>query len=87
MNAAGRPVSTVVRDGASRACQPMHTLGHPCRIDEIALLCKEWGIPLVEDAAESLGQQLSRPLYRHLRGVSECSVSMATRSLPPVVVE
>lgn len=37
------------------ACQPMHTFGHPCRIDEIALLCEEWGIPLVEDAAESLG--------------------------------
>ena len=37
------------------ACQPMHTFGHPCRIDEIALLCDEWGIPLVEDAAESLG--------------------------------
>ena len=33
----------------------MHTFGHPCRIDEIALLCEKWGIPLVEDAAESLG--------------------------------
>jgi len=37
------------------ACQPMHTFGHPCRIDEIADICKDWGIPLVEDAAESLG--------------------------------
>ena len=37
------------------ACQPMHTFGHPCRIDQIAAVCQEWGIPLVEDAAESLG--------------------------------
>lgn len=37
------------------ACVPMHTFGHPCRIDEIAELCAEFGIPLVEDAAESLG--------------------------------
>jgi aminotransferase in exopolysaccharide biosynthesis len=37
------------------ACQPMHTFGHPARIDEIAELCAEWRIPLVEDAAESLG--------------------------------
>ncbi len=37
------------------ACVPMHTLGHPARIDAIAEVCTEWGIPLVEDAAESLG--------------------------------
>jgi len=38
-----------------RACVPMHTFGHPCRIDEIKVLCDEWYIVLVEDAAESLG--------------------------------
>lgn len=37
------------------ACVPMHTFGHPCRIDEIADVCKEFGIELVEDAAESIG--------------------------------
>jgi aminotransferase in exopolysaccharide biosynthesis len=37
------------------ACQPMHTFGHPARIDEIAAICSDWHIPLVEDAAESLG--------------------------------
>ncbi|MGE4294598.1 MAG: LegC family aminotransferase [Campylobacterales bacterium] len=37
------------------ACVPMHAFGHPARIDEIAALCAEWGIALVEDAAESLG--------------------------------
>lgn len=37
------------------ACVPMHTFGLPCRIDEIAAICAEWNIALVEDAAESLG--------------------------------
>ena len=38
-----------------KACLPMHTFGLPCRIQEISDVCHEWGIPLVEDAAESLG--------------------------------
>lgn len=38
-----------------KACVPMHTFGHPCRIDEIKSICDEWHIALVEDAAESLG--------------------------------
>lgn len=37
------------------ACVPMHTFGFPCRIDEIAAICTAYYIPLVEDAAESLG--------------------------------
>jgi len=38
-----------------KACVPMHTFGHPCKIDEIKTICDEWCITLVEDAAESLG--------------------------------
>ena len=38
-----------------KACVPMHTFGHPCKIDEIQALCNEYHIALVEDAAESLG--------------------------------
>jgi perosamine synthetase len=37
------------------AVVPMHTFGHPCQIDEIARICGEFNIPLIEDAAESLG--------------------------------
>lgn len=37
------------------ACVPMHTFGMPCRIMEIASICSEWGIHLIEDCAESLG--------------------------------
>ncbi len=37
------------------ACVPMHTLGHPCRIDEIVEICNYYHVPVVEDAAESLG--------------------------------
>lgn len=38
-----------------KACVPMHTFGHPARIDEIAAICAEYSIELVEDAAESIG--------------------------------
>ena len=38
-----------------KACVPMHSYGHPCRIDEIKRLCKKYNIFLVEDAAESVG--------------------------------
>lgn len=38
-----------------KACVPMHTFGHSCKIDEIKTICDEWHIALVEDAAESLG--------------------------------
>jgi len=37
------------------ACLPMHTFGFPVRLDEITKVCKQYQIPLVEDAAESLG--------------------------------
>ena len=38
-----------------RACIPMHTFGFPCRVEEISRICDDWGIALIEDAAESLG--------------------------------
>ena len=38
-----------------KACVPMHSYGHPCRIDEIKQLCKKYNLFLVEDAAESVG--------------------------------
>jgi len=38
-----------------KACVPMHTFGHPVKIDEIAEICKTFNIEMVEDAAESLG--------------------------------
>ncbi len=37
------------------ACVPMHTFGFPCRIAEIAEICSDWDVALIEDAAESLG--------------------------------
>ncbi len=37
------------------ACVPMHTFGMPARIRALVEVCEEFGIPVVEDAAESLG--------------------------------
>lgn len=33
----------------------VHVFGHPCRIDEICDIGREFGVPIVEDAAEALG--------------------------------
>lgn len=40
------------------AIVPMHTLGHPMRIVELVALADAYGIPVVEDAAESLGSRV-----------------------------
>ena len=32
-----------------KACIPMHTFGHACKIDEIKVLCDNWNISLVEE--------------------------------------
>ena len=38
-----------------RAVIPMHTFGHAVQMDEIYVVCETWGLPIIEDAAESLG--------------------------------
>lgn len=39
------------------ACLPMHTFGFPVHLDELKNTCDEWNIPIIEDAAESLGSE------------------------------
>jgi aminotransferase in exopolysaccharide biosynthesis len=41
------------------ACVVMHTFGFPARIEELVAICDAWKIPLVEDAAESLGSTVN----------------------------
>lgn len=40
------------------ACVPMHTFGHPADMVGLVAVCEEYKIPLVEDAAESMGSTL-----------------------------
>ncbi len=42
----GRPIAAVV---------VMHAFGHPVDLDPVAEVCRRHGLPLIEDAAESLG--------------------------------
>ncbi|MEE4257633.1 MAG: LegC family aminotransferase [Bacteroidales bacterium] len=37
------------------ACIPMHTFGHPARLDELKEILDNYSIPMIEDAAESIG--------------------------------
>lgn len=41
-----RPITAVV---------PVHTFGHPCRIDEIIEIAGRFNLPVIEDSAEALG--------------------------------
>lgn len=41
-----------------RAVLPMHSYGFPCRIREIVEICQSYNIPVIEDAAESLGSRI-----------------------------
>ena len=49
--------ATINRETGRRiaAIAPMHTFGHPVDMDEIVAIARHWDIPVVEDAAESLG--------------------------------
>jgi perosamine synthetase len=38
-----------------RAVICMHTFGHPVELEALQTVCKEYNLPLIEDAAESLG--------------------------------
>lgn len=42
------------------ACVPMHTFGIPCDIERLVDICKRYSIPLIEDAAESLGSYFKK---------------------------
>lgn len=39
------------------ACMPMHTFGFPVNLDELISICHKWKVPVVEDAAESMGSE------------------------------
>ena len=39
------------------ACMPMHTFGFPVHLDELIRICDKWNVPVVEDAAESIGSE------------------------------
>ncbi|WP_273428506.1 LegC family aminotransferase [Chitinibacter tainanensis] len=41
------------------AVLPMHTFGLPLHISEVAQICADWQIAVVEDAAESLGSRIN----------------------------
>ncbi|HNX75564.1 MAG TPA: LegC family aminotransferase [Candidatus Rifleibacterium sp.] len=44
----GRPI---------RALMVMHTFGHPSQLDELLSICNEYGLKMIEDAAEAIGSE------------------------------
>jgi len=51
------------------AIVPMYTFGHPCRMGRLIDLAEQWNIPVVEDAAESIGSRISTRHCREFHGV------------------
>lgn len=47
----------IQNDRKPKACIVVHLYGMPARIQEISLICRKYGIPLIEDAAEGLGSK------------------------------
>ena len=43
--------------GIPKAVIVVHLYGNPAKMDEICRICEEYGIPLIEDAAEALGSE------------------------------
>ena len=41
--------------GTPKAVVAVHLYGNPAKLDEITAICREYGVPLIEDAAEALG--------------------------------
>jgi perosamine synthetase len=39
------------------ACVPMHTFGHPVKMNELKTVCDKFNIQIIEDAAESIGSK------------------------------
>lgn len=40
------------------ACMPMHVFGIPAKMKELMAICREFNLPVVEDAAEALGSRI-----------------------------
>jgi perosamine synthetase len=57
LRAASRPDGAYDKVTGRRiaAIVPMHTFGHPARIDEILAVAADYGIQVIEDAAEAIG--------------------------------
>ena len=54
-----------------KAVVPMHTFGHPAKLDELLVVCKKWKLYLIEDAAESLGSLYKQ---RHTGSIGDYGV-------------
>ncbi len=64
--------TTNSRTGARiRACVPMHTFGHPVRVERLLAVCAARGIEVVEDAAEAIG---SFRAGRHAGTFGRCGI-------------
>ncbi len=54
-----------------KAMIPMHTYGHPSKLDELLSISKDFNLTIVEDAAESIGSYYKN---KHTGGFGRCGI-------------
>lgn len=53
-----------------RAIIPVHVLGHPCKMDEIVALARQYNLIIIEDATESLGAKFQDQMAGHIGDIA-----------------
>jgi dTDP-4-amino-4,6-dideoxygalactose transaminase len=53
-----------------RAILPVHILGHPCEMDSIIQIAREFDLTIIEDATESLGAHYRNAMVGHLGDIA-----------------
>jgi dTDP-4-amino-4,6-dideoxygalactose transaminase len=65
----------------TRAILPVHYAGHPCDMDEIFALAKEYNLKVIEDAAHAIGARYKGVLIGGLKSDATCYSFYATKNL------
>ena len=77
----------VVHTGSGRraaAVMPIHLFGQTADMDRIMAVCNDWGIPVVEDACQSVGAKWGMQLEREPLEPQDVSVSSLPRIWVPL---
>jgi perosamine synthetase len=66
----GRTLINLATGRPLRAIMPVHVLGHPCKMDEIIALARNYNLVIIEDATESLGAKFLDQKVGHIGDIA-----------------
>lgn len=65
---------------STKAIMPVHVAGHPCNMDALMELSKDYGVPIIEDAAHAVGSEYKGKKIGSI-GTTTCFSFYATKNL------